>query len=423
MQGFDFKTLGALLMVAALVAIACQRLKLPYPAGLVAAGLGMALLLPGSTPPLTRDLIFFVFLPPLIFEAAIQIPWPPLRRELPLLAALVTLGVALAAGVVAGGMHWLVGWSWLGAGLFGVLVAATDPVSVIAAFKQLHVQPRLHLLVEAESLLNDGVAAVGFAILTAIAAGGAAGAGAIGAQLAVTVVGGVACGVAVAVPLILVAGRTEDRLIEVTLTQVIAYASFLVAERFHCSGVLATLTAGLIVGNWGFLGSISDGGRQSVLNHWEFVAFLFNSLIFLLIGGQGAGMPLGAVLTAAGVAVALALVGRAATVYPVALAFARTRLRVPWGYKHVLFWGGLRGALALALALALPADLPERAEIVTVAFAVVAFSILVQGLTMPWLIGLLGLRAPSVIPAEAETHLPTAGSGDRVGAGPPLSRG
>ena len=392
-QGFDIRAVGALLMVAALVAIGCQRLKLPYSAGLVVAGAAMAWLLPGSTPPLTRNLIFFVFLPPLVFEAAIQIPWRPLKRELPLLGALVTVGVVLAAGVVAGGMHWLLGWSWLGAGLFGVLVAATDPVSVIAAFRTLHVEPRLHLLVEAESLLNDGVAAVGFALLLGIAASGAAAPGAIAGELVLTVAGGIACGAAVAAPLILVAGRTDDRLVEVTLTQIIAYGSFLLAESVGCSGVLATLTAGLIVGNWGFVGSISDDGRQSVLNHWEFVAFLINSLIFLLIGGVGVQMPILAVLQAAGVAVALSLAGRAATVYPVTLAFARSRLRVPWGYKHVLFWGGLRGALALALALALPAGVAERGQIVTVAFAVVAFSIVVQGLSMPWLIGRLGLRA------------------------------
>lgn len=384
--------LGALLMVAALVAMISDRLRLPHSVGLVVAGGTMALLAPGSMPPLTRDLIFFVFLPPLVFEAAIQIPWKPLRRELPLLMTLVTVGVVLAAGVVAVGMHWLVGWTWLGAGLFGVLIAATDPVSVIAAFRALKVQPRLHLLVEAESLLNDGVAAVGFAILAAVAMGRDASAGGIAIELCRTIAGGVGCGALIAAPIILIAGRTKDRLVEVTLTQVIAYGSFLLAEHLHCSGVLATLTAGLIVGNWGFLGSISDDGRQSVLNHWEFIAFLINSIVFLLIGGQEATAPIALVLEAAGIAVLLSLAGRAATVYPVTLAFARSGLRVPWRYKHVLFWGGLRGALALALALALPAQIAERGEIAVVAFAVVAFSIIVQGLTMPWLIGRLGLR-------------------------------
>ena len=391
MQGFDFRALGTLLLVAALVVTVSQRLRLPYSAGLVLAGIGLAAVAPWSTPAMTRELIFFVFLPPLVFEAAIQMPWRRLRRELPLLAALVTVGIVLAAGVVTVGMHWLLGWSWLGAGLFGVLIAATDPVSVIAAFKHTKVAPRLHLLVEAESLLNDGVAAVGFAILAGVAMGGAASPGAIGVDVIRTVLGGVGCGAAVAVPLILLAGNVEDRLVEVVLTQLIAFGSFLVAEQLGCSGVLATLTAGLIVGNWGFVGPISDDGRRGVLAHWEFVAFVINAIVFLLIGGQGATMPIAAVLEAAAVAVLLTLAGRVATVYPVTLLFARSRLRVPWGYKHVMFWGGLRGALALALAMALPPQVAERGQIVAITFAVVAFSIVVQGLTMGPLIRRLGL--------------------------------
>ena len=393
MQGFNFGALGALLLVATLVAIVSQWLRLPYSVGLVAAGAALALVAPGSTPPLTRDLIFLVFLPPLIFEAAIQIPWKPLRRELPLLLTLVTLGVAIAAGVVAAGMHWWLGWSWIGAGLFGVLIAATDPVSVIAAFKQLKVEKRLHLLVEAESLLNDGVAAVGFAILAGLAGGNAASAGGIAWSLVATVVGGIACGVGVAVPLILLTRRTRDRLVELTIAWLIAYGSFLVAEHVHASGVLATLTAGLIVGNWGFGGSITAEGRRAMLGHWEFVAFLINSVIFLLIGGSEIGAPFRLVAEAAGAAILLSLAARAVAVYPLLALFSRSRLAVSWRYGHVLFWGGLRGALALALALALPAGVPERGEIVLVAFAVVAFSIVVQGLTMPGLIDWLGLRA------------------------------
>src|SRR3569623_11229 len=394
MQGFDFQTLGLLLFVATLVAMVTRRWRLPYSAGLGAAGSGLALLAPGSAPPLTPDLIYFVFLPPLVFEAAIQIPWRPFRRDMPLLLALVTVGVVLAAAIVAAGRHYLSGWSWIGAALFGVLIAATDPVAVIAAFRQVKVPDRLHLLVEAESLLNDGVAAVGFAVLVGVAAGGAAGVGGIGLQLLVTAAGGIAAGAAVAVPLILLAGRSEDPLVEITITMLIAYGSFLLAEHFHASGVLATLTAGMIVGNWGFLGRISGKGRESVLHHWEYVAFLINSLIFMLIGGREATMPILIVIEAAGLAVILSLLGRAVAVYPVTLAFARSRLRVTWAYKHVLFWGGLRGALALGLALALPASIPERDEIIVVAFAVVAFSIFVQGLTMPWLIARLGLDRP-----------------------------
>ena len=391
LASFDFPTLGVLLLLASLVAMLTRRWHLPYSVGLVAAGIGLAVVAPGVSPPLTSELIYLVFLPPLVFEAAIQIPWKPLKRELPLLLALVTVGVVLAAAVAAAGMHWLLGWSWLGAAFFGVLIAATDPVSVIAAFKAMRVEPRLHLLVEAESLLNDGVAAVGFAILAGVAAGASAGPGEVTVALLKTVVGGIGCGAAVAVPLIWIAGRTSDRLVEVTLTMLIAYGSFLAAEHFHVSGVLATLTAGLIVGNWGFIGSISDDGRQGVLHHWEFVAFLINSLIFILIGGREASMPILAVIEGAAVATLLSLAGRAVAVYPVMMAFARTRLRVPWAYKHVLFWGGLRGALALALALFVPDSVAERDQIIVIAFAVVAFSVFAQGLTMPPLIRRLGL--------------------------------
>jgi monovalent cation:H+ antiporter, CPA1 family len=389
----DFPLLGLLLFVACLVAMITRRLKLPYSAGLVAAGLALAVLPIGFHVALTPELVFTMFLPPLIFEAAIQIPWAPFRRELPLLLLLVTIGVLLAAGVVAAGMHWLIGWSWLGAAFFGILVAATDPVSVIAMFKEVPVPPRLHLLVEAESLLNDGVAAVGFAVLVGLAGGGAVGAPAIGLNFLVIALGGIAAGASVTLPLLAIAGRTTDRLVEITLTTLAAFGSFLLAEHFHVSGVLAGLTAGILVGNVGWMGSISDSSRTSVLSFWEYAAFLANSIIFILIGAAGAGTPILPVLAAAGVAILLCLLGRAATVYPVAALFGRSKLRLSGAWQHVLWWGGLRGALALALALALPASVAERGQIIAVAFAVVAFSVFVQGLTMGPLVRWLGLVA------------------------------
>ncbi len=404
MPEFDFYTLGLLLFVASLVAMITRRLKLPYSVGLVVAGIALALLPFGIELPLTPELVFTVFLPPLVFEAAIQIPWRPFRRELPLLLLLVTLGVLLAAGIVAAGMHYLVGWSWLGAAFFGILIAATDPVSVIAMFKQIDVDERLHLLVESESLLNDGVAAVGFAILVGIAAGGAATPIGISGQLLLTVFGGILAGAAVAGPLLLIAGRTTDHLVEITLTTLAAWGSFLLAEHFHVSGVLAALTAGLLVGNVGWMGSISDSGRPAVLSFWEYVAFLANSVVFILIGGREANISLGPLLSVAAIAVVLSLVGRAASVYPVALMFRRSGLRISAPYQHVLWWGGLRGALALALALALPANVPERGDIISVAFAVVAFSIFIQGLTMEPLMRRLGLIRRSTDAAHDAAH-------------------
>lgn len=289
------------------------------------------------------------------------------------------------------GAHSMLGWSWIGAGLFGMLIAATDPVSVIAAFKEMEVERRLSLLVESESLLNDGAAAVGFSVLIAAVSGGSGSPVSVLASLAWTVFGGVTVGALVAMLMLLIAGRTTDRLVEITLTAIAAYGSFLAAEHFGMSGVLATLTAGLLVGNHGWKRAISEGGRPSVMAFWEFAAFLANSVIFILIGGHEAHQPFRFFSGAAAVAIGLALAARFFAVYPLCAVLHGTALRVPRSYQHVLFWGGLRGALALALALALPPDVAERQEIIVVAFAVVAFSIFVQGLTMPVLVSRLGI--------------------------------
>lgn len=383
--------LGLLLLVASIVAMISRRARLPYSVALVAAGLAVAFLPIPLRLPLTRDLIFALFLPPLVFEAALQLQWPRFRAELPVTVTLAFLGVPIAAAAVAGGMHFVLGWSWIGAGIFAVLIAATDPVSVIAAFKEMKVEPRLRMVVESESLLNDGAAAVGFVLLVAIAAGAATGPGAIMGSLLWTVLGGLTAGVLVAGGLLLIAGRTEDHLVEITLTTIAAYGSFMAAEHFHASGVLAALAAGLMVGNVGWMGSISDSGRPYVLSFWEYVAFVANSLIFILIGLNEVQQPLGLFGREAALAIVLVMVGRAISVYCLSATFSRTSLALPAAFQHVLVWGGLRGALALALAFALPQTIPERAEIIVVAFAVVGFSVFVQGLTMPWMLRRLGL--------------------------------
>lgn len=385
-------TLGLILLTACLVAMLSRRLALPYSAGLVVAGLALALLPFHAGLRLSRDLIFSILLPPLIFEAAMTLDWAGFRRELPATVLLAFPGVMIAAALVAVGAHWLIGWSWIAAALFGILIAATDPVSVIALFREIGVEPRLALLVEAESLLNDGAAAVGFAVLVAVVGGAPASAGSVALALAWSIGGGLLVGLAIAGALMLLVWRTEDHLVEVTLTALAAYGSFLVAEQVGASGVLASLAAGLVVGNIGWTRSLSAAGREHVRGFWDFAAFLANSIIFILIGGAGARMPLVPLAFVCVSAIVLALAGRALAVYPLAALLAPTRLRIDARYQHMLFWGGLRGALALALALALPETVPERGEMLVAAFAVVAFSILAQGLTMPWLVRRLAVR-------------------------------
>src|SRR6185369_6286842 len=386
MTSFSLAPIGMLLLVACLIAMLTRRFGWPYSVGLAAAGAGIAYLPDAPQLPLSRDLIFNIFLPPLIFEAALQLDWKPFRRELPVTLVLAVAGVAIAASVVAAGMHWLVGWSWLGAAFFAVLIAATDPVSVIASFRELKVEPRLSMLVESESLLNDGVVAVLFAVLLAIVVGGSSSTASVLGDFLWTMGGGVVIGLLSGGAVLLIAGRTEDHLVEITLTTVAAYGSFLAAEDLHASGVLASLTAGLVIGNVGRLGAISHKGHGHLRDAWDYFAFLANSFVFILIGMNVARMPVGLPwLTTGAIAVVLVLVGRDAAVYSLSTAFRRSRLAVPTRYQHVLFWGGLRGALALALALALP-KIPERGAIILMTFLVVAFSLFVQGLTMPTLV-------------------------------------
>ncbi len=154
------------------------------------------------------------------------------------------------------------------------------------------------------------------------------------------------------------------------------------AEHFHCSGVLAALTAGLVVGNYRPGGLITDTGRIALETFWEYVAFLANSLIFILIGAQEAQQHLRGLWLPVLVAILLVTLGRAVAIYPVCALFARSSLKIEISHQHILFWGGLRGALALALALALPEDLPFHDAIVTITFSVVAFSVFAQGLTI-----------------------------------------
>ncbi|HEY0800714.1 MAG TPA: sodium:proton antiporter, partial [Steroidobacteraceae bacterium] len=259
---------------------------MPYTVGLVLAGMGLSFLQLRLQLHLSKDLIFSVFLPPLVFQAALCINWQKFKKDLPVVALLATAGVLLAAAVTAVGMHYALDWDWGSSIVFGVLIAATDPVSVTATFKEAGVQGRLRLLVETESLLNDGTAAVAFVAVLNVLAGEHNDVASITSTLLFTIGGGTLIGALVGFASVLLAGRTTDHLVEITLTALAAYGSFIVAEHYHYSGVLAALTAGLVVGNFRSAAMISDKGRHTLETFWEFAAFIVNSLIFLLIGAQ-----------------------------------------------------------------------------------------------------------------------------------------
>ncbi len=382
----------ALLLIAVVVALIARRLRLPYTVGLVLAGAGIRLVQIGPETLLTPHLITEAFLPPLLFEAALSLRWRDLRRDGLPIFVLSTAGVAVSAALVAGGMVYFAHWPKTAALLFGVLIAATDPVSVIATFKENKIHGRLRLLVESESLFNDGVAAVFFALALTLTLGEPLTPGSAALALAKISLGGIVIGLACGGIAVALAGRTEDHLVETALTAVAAYGSYLLADYFGVSGVLATVSAGLLLGNVGVLGSdeesvLTQRGREVVIAFWDFAAFVANSLIFLLIGLDAASRSFAHLgLTALVLAIGLTVLGRAAAVYPLCLLFARSRLAISRPHQHLLFWGGMRGALALALALSLPGTIAYRTQIVLASFAVVAFSVVVQGITMPLLL-------------------------------------
>lgn len=371
-----------LIIVIAAVAIVARRLRLPYTVGLLLAGITLGLLPGNEHLRLTKELVFSFLLPPLVFEAAFNLRWPQLKADLVVVAIFATVGLAVAAAIVAFGMHGLVAWPLASAAIFAVLISATDPVSVIAAFKESGQTGRTRLLVESESLLNDGTAAVAFTIATSLALGGHVTVGGAIGQFLISAGGGIIAGALVALVGLLILGRTDDHLVEIVITLAVAYGAFLLAEEFHLSGVLATLTAGLLAANFGSAGSFTDKGREAVESFWEFAAFAANSVVFLLIGVRATRVAVVPFLVPTLIAIALVLVGRAVSVYGLSALFSKSRWKVDLAGQHLLFWGGLRGALALALVLGVPEDVPVLAELTVVTLGVVIFSVVIQGLTI-----------------------------------------
>jgi monovalent cation:H+ antiporter, CPA1 family len=397
-SGIEF--LVWLLIAAAIIAMLAKRLRTPYTVSLVLGGLLLGViqlpilspLQPGNRPNwLTPDVILILFLPALVFEGSVKLDVRELLRNSAPLLLLANAGVLLAALVTGYLVHWLIGLPVLIALLFGCIISATDPISVLAIFKDLRVDKRLSLIMEGESLLNDGTAVVLFGILF----------GAIVAekltvpqsieQYFLAVAGGAVLGSALGYLASRITGTVDDPQIEITLTTILAYGSYLLAFHLHLSGVIATASAGLMLGNFGAKRGMSAGTRTAMQSFWEYISFVMNSLVFLLIGLEIHVRELLRNWTLMALAVGAVLVGRVLSVYlfvPLSNRFAE---EIPFRWQLVVVWGGLRGALALALALSLPSTFPYRDQILDLTFGVVVFSIVVQGLTIKPLLRLLKL--------------------------------
>lgn len=386
------EALVALLLIAAAVAVVVRRVGVPYTVGLVVVGLVVGLVTHVRALSLSSDLVFYVFLPILLFEAAFNLEARHLLTDWHRILALAVPGVLVAFALTATGVRYLGGTTWVVALLFGALIAATDPVSVVALFSRLGVPERLTTTIDAESLFNDGTAAVVFAIvLAAVADGASAGVAVAAGRFVWMAAGGLAVGLGVGYAASAVHRLLDDHLIEITLSTIVAFGSFLLGQQLGMSGVVACVTAGIVVGNYGRHRNMGPVTRVTMGTVWEYAAFVANSLIFLLIGLR---IDLSLIVDHAWLvllAFAIVVVARAVTVYGYGALSRVAGRRLPFSWQHVLVWGGLRGTIALALVLNVPADVPGRETLQVVTFGVVLLSLVGQGLTMPVLVRRLGL--------------------------------
>jgi monovalent cation:H+ antiporter, CPA1 family len=411
-----------LLTVAALVAIVIRRVRFPYTVALVLVGLVLSFFPNVFTLDVSSDLILAVLVPPLIFEATLNIKWPELREDFPLVLLLALGGTLLGTILVGLLVFQFLDIPLLGALAFGALISTTDPVAVVAFFRSLGVSKRLSILMEGESLFNDGVAIVIFNLALAAAAAASITKGnSIDFSLAEAVfeflrvsLGGIGIGLILGfIVSYVILKNVDDHLIETATTVALAFGAYVAAERLHVSGILSVVAAGLMVGNIG-IRNTSPTTKLTLDNFWEFMAFVANSLVFLLIGLEILVNQLVTFALPIFVAVVAVLLSRAITVYfftGLHNRFVSGPRAVPRSYQHIMFWGGLRGAISLALVLTLGNNLfgsTIALELRVMTFGVVLFTILFQGLTIQRLIQYLGLAQWSERTLENQRRQVTA---------------
>jgi CPA1 family monovalent cation:H+ antiporter len=443
-----------LLGVAALVTMVARRINLPYTVALVAVGMAASMAEPLKVQ-ITPQLVLVVLLPALIFEASYRTDFGKLRPSLAGVALLAGPGVLISAALIAAALAIGAGMPLPQAFVVGAMLSATDPAAVIATFKRLRTPRRLATLIEAESVFNDGTGIVVFAIAVDLVSHPASpldvGLAFFSVAIVSTAIGAVAG---------LVASRVlpnvGDHLIEISLSVVLAYGTYLAADAVHQSGVIATAVAGIVLGNYGRRLGLSERTEEALDTVWEFVAFLATAFVFLLIGFAISATALLGVAGPIAWAIGAALVGRAIIVYGllggwrlVSRAFgrrqpagrgvarlsrwrlslarlsrwrhsaesrsaepgrprrrsgARSDGELPLGWLHVIFWSGLRGAVSTALALSLPTDFPNRAQLQEITFGVVIFTLLVQAITAEVVVDRWGQKPKSIDRAPLGGH-------------------
>jgi CPA1 family monovalent cation:H+ antiporter len=385
-QAFAWMLLGA-----AVLAVLALRLRLPYAVALVLGGLLVEETHLAEVPHLDPPVLLFVFLPPLLFDAAFRLDVKELRGVARPVLLLAVPGTLITAAVVALVLVLTLRLSVPVAFLFGSIVAATDPVAVVAVFRGLNAPTRLAVIAEGESLINDGVAITLYTVaIGLVSAGNTDVMGALGffiRQIAV----GVAIGIALGVAFSRLTSAIDDHLIEMMFSTALAYGSYLAAQSVEASGALACVAAGLVHGSYGREVGMSERTRRLLDDLWEYFGFLANALVFLLVGFSASLSNLLQASWPVVVSIVAVVGSRALVVLGPPLFFSGRLLQLSRPERMVLVWGGLRGALTITLALALPPSLAERQLLIAMAFGVVMFTLLVQGVTLSFVVQRAGL--------------------------------
>ncbi len=394
------RVLVVLLLIALTVILVTRRLAVPYTLGLVVVGLLISVfgLLPDIR--LTPALVLFVFLPALLFEGSWMIETVHLRANWVPIFLLAGPGLLLSLVLIAVPLHFFAGLDWGPAFLLSAILSPTDPVAVLGLFRQLRVEVRLSTIIEGESLFNDGVAGSLYATFLALVLLSAHGQAVTGLQpwssgvllFLLQAGGGTVIGLLCGFLVSHFVKFIDDPLIETTITIVTAYGVYLLADALHTSGIIAVILASLLLGSYGRRIGMSERTREAVDDFWSILAFVANALLFLLVGAQlnpieflSSTSAITLLLTA-GLAIVAVLVARLAMVLVMPALTHRLRRPLPRSWLLTIFWSGLRGALSLALVLALPLDVPSRSTLIFSTYAVVLFTLLVQGFSVRWIL-------------------------------------
>lgn len=410
-------------LVAAAAVWAAQRVGIPYPVPLVGVGALFYLVPWVGTPNISPDIIFYVFLPPLVYYAALFIAPDDLRANARSIGVLAVGLVVATAAAVAGVMVGIGGVSLAAALVAGVVVAPTDPVSATSVFKRLKVPERLSTTVEGEGLTNDGMALVLYQGAVGIAVAGTVRPGHLAMTFLAAPAGGAVLGLVVAWLLVKVRRHIHQPLLEISISLATPYLTYTAAQAIHLSGVLATVAAGVYVGSR--LSAIyRPGARLQALAFFDVLVFLLNSALFTLLGitlvrdvRWVPGRPALHLVLVVSVVVVVVMAVRLLWVLTgplVARVLRREGGAGSWRERVVLGWAGMRGGISLAAALAIPlkvadgSPFPDREFVILVAAAVIVSTLLLQSLTLPWLLRQLELRVDDLDSEENEARLRAA---------------